>query len=260
MRLLLCLAERPGEIVKTDALLKAVWSEVVVTPDSVYQAVASLRRSLGDDPKKPEYIATIARVGYRLIAPVGPADAAEIPASEREPARPTASRIRGRSRRLVFAAIALAAVIVAAVAAIMGHQRALSPAAQTIAVLPFLDLTSQSMDQEYFADGMTEELIDRLSRIQGVSVSSPSASFYYKNKNLPPFEIGTALGVRYLLDGSVRQSGATLRVTARLLRASDGFVIWTETFERDSQDPLKVQDSIAQAVSERMRSSLDDGA
>src|SRR5262245_11006521 len=69
MRLLLYLAERPGEVVSTEALLTAVWSDVVVTQDSLYQAIASLRRAFGDDPRKPSYIATVARVGYRLIAP-----------------------------------------------------------------------------------------------------------------------------------------------------------------------------------------------
>ena len=72
MRLLVCLAEHPGEVVSIDELLNQVWSEVAVTPDSVYQAVASLRRLLGDDPKQPTYIATVPRLGYRMVVPVSP--------------------------------------------------------------------------------------------------------------------------------------------------------------------------------------------
>lgn len=256
MRLLLCLAERPGEIVSTEALLKAVWSEVVVTPDSVYQAIASLRRSLGDDPKKPEYIATIARVGYRLIAPVGPAGVSPEVAIEKEKPESAPPTSSARSPRSRFVAIGLTVVVLAMVTAIVLRDRAASSATETIAVLPFLDLTSQSMDQEYFADGMTEELIDKLSQIPGVRVSSASASFYYKSKNLPASQVGAELGVRHLLDGSVRQSGATLRVTARLLRATDGFVLWTQSYERDSQDPLKAQDEIADALTQSMRKSM----
>jgi TolB-like protein/DNA-binding winged helix-turn-helix (wHTH) protein len=260
VRVLLCLAERAGEVVSTEALLQAVWGEVVVTPDSVYQAVASLRRSLGDNPRKPEYIATVARVGYRLIAPVGPADTVRKRAVGNEARAPTGrSRIGPRARRFAFIGLAVTAIILAVVVSILALQRAASPAPQTIAVLPFLDLTSQSMDQEYFADGMTEELIGRLSQIPGVRVSSASASFYYKSKNLSAAQIGAALGVRYLLDGSVRQSGDTLRVTARLLQAEDGFVIWTQTYEEASHDALKVQDSIARSVTQSMRKSLVPG-
>lgn len=259
MRLLLCLVDRPGEVVSTEALLKAVWSEVVVTPDSVYQAVAALRRSLGDDPRKPAYIATVARVGYRLIAPVSSPAAAGLLSPES--GRPEIVRPGVRLRRIVLAVIGLAAVLFAVVVVIvtLNHRGASSPS-ETIAVLPFLDLTSQAMDQEYFADGMTEELIERLSQIPGVRVSSASASFHYKSRNMPASEIGTALGVRYLLDGSVRQSGPTLRVTVRLLRAKDGFVVWSGTFDRSSQDQLQVQDDIADEVSRNLRSSLHGGA
>lgn len=255
LRLLLCLTERAGETVSTEALLKAVWNEVVVTPDSVYQAVASLRRSLGDDPKKPAYIATIARVGYRLIAPVGPADAPQVGLVGNDELVGTRAKVVRRDRRIVLAVIGAAITLTAAICTWV-LQRAAAPLPQTIAVLPFLDLTSQSMDQEYFADGMTEELIGRLSQNPNVRVSSASASSYYKSKDLPASQIGAALGVRYLLEGSVRQSGTTLRVTARLLQAADGLVIWTRTYEGDVHDPLKVQDSIASTVSQSMQKSL----
>ena len=125
-----------------------------------------------------------------------------------------------------------------------------------MAVLPFLDLTSQAMNEEYFADGLTEALIDRLSREAGFKVPTATASYYYKNKSLPPAQIASELRVAYLLEGSLRESGETLRITARLTRASDGYVIWTQTFERPKSDKLAVQDEIAQEVTEALRESV----
>jgi TolB-like protein len=103
------------------------------------------------------------------------------------------------------------------------------------------------MGEEPFADGMTEELIDRLSRA-GLRVPAPTAVNYYRDKTLPVADIAKQLNVAYLLDGSVRKSGERLRIAARLMRADDGFVLWSETYERPRDDLLKVQDDIATAV------------
>jgi transcriptional activator of cad operon len=257
LRLLLCLVERAGQIVSTETVLKVVWPEVVVTPDSVYQAIASLRRALCDDPKRPTYIVTLPRVGYRLIAPAGPAEAIEVPEKASSPQAAAPARRTSRRAALAFTGLAVLAAIVAVGA--LDYRRARA-SAETIAVLPILDLTSEAMDQEYFADGMTEELIERLTQVPGMRVSSASASFHYKSTHLPIPEIAQALGVHYLLDGSVRQSGATLRVSARLLRAEDGFVLWTETYDRDSKDLLRVQDDIANEVSQHLKEWMQKGA
>jgi transcriptional activator of cad operon len=126
---------------------------------------------------------------------------------------------------------------------------------RSIAVLPFLDLTNK-MTEEPFADGMTEELIDKLSKIPGLRVPSPTSSFYFKDKQVPVAEIAKALGVAYVLDGSVRKSGARLRVAARLVRADNGYVVWTETYDRPFDDILMVQDDIAGEVAKAMSSSI----
>ena len=112
---------------------------------------------------------------------------------------------------------------------------------KSIAVLPFLDLT-EGMEKEEFADGMTEELIDRLNKIPGLRVPAPTSSFYFKNKRVPIAEIAKALRVAYVLDGSVRKSGARVRVAARLIRADKGDVVWSETYDRPWNDILTVQD------------------
>jgi len=243
MRLLLCLAATPGEVVSIDALLNQVWSGVVVTPDSVYQAVAALRRLLGDDAKQPAYIVTVPRLGYRLVAPVEPLSDA--------PPAPRPARAGSR----MYVVLALGILFVGALAYYLVAAR--NPAGQAtadaaaapkaIAVLPFLDLTDD-MNEEPFADGMTEELINKLSKVKGLRVPSPTASFYFKGKQLTVAEIARSLHVTYVLDGSVRKSGDTLRVAARLVRADDGYVVWSEHYDRPVGDKLMVQDDIASEV------------
>jgi TolB-like protein len=131
------------------------------------------------------------------------------------------------------------------------------PLRKSIAVLPFLDLTAK-MNQEAFADGMTEELIDKLSKIPGLRVPAPTSSFYFKGKQITVAEIARTLGVAYILDGSVRKSGARLRVAARLIRADNGYVVWSETYDRRSDDILMVQDDIAGEVTKALRASIED--
>jgi transcriptional activator of cad operon len=265
MRLLLCLAEHAGQVVSIDDLLEQVWTGVIVTPDSVYQAVTSLRRLLGDDPKHPTYISTVPRLGYRMVASVNPwvDTPLDVPSSAGrvENAMPPASR---KNWRLLAAAAAIPLILILTFV-VYGRigSSARSPAAPvalpvqaSIAVLPFLDLTSESMDQEYFADGITEELIDRLSKIPGLRVPPPTSSFYFKGKTNSVSDIAKALGVEYVLDGSLRKSGSTMRVAARLIRVDSGFVIWSETYDRPLDDTLKVQDDIAGEVTRALRRSI----
>jgi TolB-like protein len=142
------------------------------------------------------------------------------------------------------------------VAGIFIYGKAAGAPPRSVAVLPFLDLTTQEMNEEYFADGMTEELIDRLSRIPGLRVPAPTASFYFKGKRIGLQDVAKSLGVTYVLDGSVRKSDTTLRIAARLVRADDGYVIWSETYDRPAADKLKVQDEIASRVTEALSDSL----
>ncbi|MGH9829447.1 MAG: hypothetical protein ACREDR_40025, partial [Blastocatellia bacterium] len=292
-------------------------SGVIVSSDSVYQAVASLRRQLGDDSRQPIYIETVPRLGYRMVAPVSrvvdqsmgqagegtggslisesehrhresePPSArpsltdvaalhevvekTSIPASTE--AHASAEVLAPASRiRAVFTRVAGVALGLSLVSAFLFYGRpsdrnrpasnasaaSIAPLPQkSIGVLPFLDLTSESMDQEYFADGMTEELIDKLSKIPGVRVPGPTSSFYFKGKKIPVADIAKSMGVAYLLDGSIRKSGGRLRVAARLIRADSGYVVWTETYDRPLGDVLKVQDDIAGQVTKAVRASIE---
>ena len=290
MRLLMCLAARAGEVVTTEELLAEVWSGVVVTQDSVYQAVASLRRALGDDSKKPAYVATVPRRGYRLVARVergrgegdaagasvataapaptvagsasaaaAPSGAAVIASAAAVPAAGAASQPPAPGRRWKLATLlAIGAVLCLAQAASVDPGAA--PPQRSVGVLPFLDLTTESMDQEFFADGLTEELIDDLSRIPDLRVPSATAAFYFKGKQMTVANIARELGVAYIVDGSLRKSGATFRVAARLVRADNGYVVWSRTFDRDSDDVLRVQSDVATEVTQELQATLQSVA
>ena len=267
MRLLLCLAEHAGEVVSIDDLLNQVWPEVIVTPDSVYQAVASLRRLLGDDPKQPEYIATVPRLGYRMVATVTPwTDETSTQASS---ANEPFTDVPASSPRLRAGVLWAAGVVICLALAIAflfhskstkgGPTAALASASQpqkSIAVLPFIDMTEE-MNEESFADGMTEELIDKLSKVPGLHVPGPTSSFFFKGKQIPVADIAKTLGVAYVLDGSVRKSGTRLRVAAQLVRADNGYVVWSETYDRPFHDILMVQDDIAGEVTKALKSSSE---
>jgi transcriptional activator of cad operon len=249
LRLLLFLADHPGETVSIEDLLNHVWPDVTVSQDSVYQAVASLRRLLGDDPKQPAYITTVPRLGYRMVAAVSPwvDDSA------------THKSSAGFSKRhgwMIAFALCIALPLGVLVLIRTLHPKFLSPTPQiSVGVLPFLDLT-EGMHEEEFADGMTEELIDRLSKIPSLRVPGPTSSFYFKGKQIELADIAKSLGVAYLLDGSVRKSGGQLRVAARLVRADTGFVVWSESYDRPAGDVLMIQDDIAGEVSKALKTSL----
>lgn len=259
MRLLLCLAGHAGEVVSIDDLLNQVWSGVTVSPDSVYQAVASLRRQLGDDPKQPSYIATVPRLGYRMVATVSPW-------VDPRPAITDAPK-PGRRIHAGFVRATAGALCLALIAAFIfygksaNNKQPISAAVasqpqKSIAVLPFLDLTDK-MAHEIFADGLTEEIIDKFSKIPGLRVAAPRSSFLLKGKKMAIADVGRTLGVAYVLDGSVRKSGAKLRVATRLIRADNGYVVWSETYDRPWDDLLKAQDDIAGEVTKALRASIE---
>jgi TolB-like protein/DNA-binding winged helix-turn-helix (wHTH) protein/tetratricopeptide (TPR) repeat protein len=266
MRLLLCLAEHVGNVVSVHQLLDEVWADVVVTSDSVYQAVAALRRTLGDDAKEPTYIATLPRRGYRLIAAVGPWNESANAVSLASPLTPVAEFPGGTRpvaaarlpvkwyRWLLLVGLALFAgyfVVrqiwqarhhIAAVPANIAARTSIAD--KSIAVLPFVDM-SESQDQEYFADGMAEEVTDLLAKVPGIRVIGRTSSFQFKGKGEDLRTIGSMLGASYLVEGSVRKSGDRLRVAAQLVGAQDGSHLWSETYDETTGDVLKIQDRIA---------------
>ena len=285
MQLLLCLAEQPGQIHSVEQLLDRVWAGVVVTPDSVYHAVASLRRILGDDANGPTYITNIPRRGYSLVAPVapwiGPAPiaVAKVPIAAAEDARAFPSAVKV-SPQLRWVAIAALAGLILALGYLMIEKpwpmktavektqsapvvRAAKLMHSTfppksIAVLPFVDL-SEKKDQQYFADGMAEEIIDRLANVPDLRVPARTSSFYFQGKSATLADIALALGVANVLEGSVRTSGNRVRVIVQLVRADDGYQVWSQSYDRELRDIFEVQDEIAGAIASTLQISLAGG-
>ena len=132
-------------------------------------------------------------------------------------------------------------------------------APKSIAVLPFADL-SQAKDQEWFADGLAEEILNALAKTPDLLVSSRTSSFRYKGSTLDLPDIANELGVEHILEGSVRSSGDRLRVTAQLIRASDGFHVWSENYDRDTADMIEIQEDLALNIANALKTTMDPDA
>jgi TolB-like protein/Flp pilus assembly protein TadD len=165
-------------------------------------------------------------------------------------------------RKLDFAIIgvlAIAVVLLVTDRFVLHHsvnaQADIAVSAQSIAVLPFVDM-SQSKDQEYFSDGISEELLNLLAKIQTLHVAARTSSFSFKGKDVPIPEIANTLHVANVLEGSIRKAGDQIRITAQLIRAADGYHVWSETWDRKLDDVFKVQDEIAAKVVEQLKVTL----
>jgi len=254
MRLLLCLVERSGQVVSVEQLLDEVWKDVVVTPNSVYQAVATLRRILGDNTKEPTYIANVLRRGYRLLAPVQWVDAApELPGNPEanEGASKTPAKTWRRSPALWWApALPIALLAIAYFVTLKPHK-------PMLVVLPFENLSGDA-NQEYFSDGMTEELITQLGSLdpEHLGVIARTSAMQYKGAHKDVAQIARELGVNYVLEGSTRGSKERIRVTAQLIASSDQAHIWAQSFDRDASDVLRLQSEVASAIAEKIQLAL----
>jgi len=220
----------------------------------------------------PQFVERIAR----LLSPDADAAGTPVPligTRNRAAQVPSAAKTRPASSMLALAILITAVIGVAALGFIAFERmgaRTLPAAApppspspspsvkipeKSIAVMPFLDM-SEKKDQEYFSDGLSEELIDLLAKGTDMRVAARTSSFYFKGKQVTIAEIATALGVANVLEGSVRKAGQTLRVTAQLIRASDGFHLWSESYDRELKDVFKVQDEIAENVVTALKAQL----
>jgi TolB-like protein len=161
------------------------------------------------------------------------------------------------SKRIFFAAAALAALAIAWVAFDQLPREGSAPAARSIAVLPFVNMSDNAGD-EFFADGLSDEILNSLARIDGLQVVGRTSSFQFKGRNVDLREVGAKLGVAKVLEGSVRRGGNTVRITAQLVRVADGFHVWSKTYDRTMTDVLAVQLDIAEQVAGAMDVLLDD--
>jgi TolB-like protein len=219
MRLLVCLVEADGAVVTAEQLLNAVWEDVVVGPASVYQTVSQLRKILGDTGKEPTYIATVARKGYRLVAPV---------------------------RRLK----SMQSSAAAGVSLSASEPPKLRVPMMSIAILPFANLTGDPT-KEYLGDAIADELINTLARDPAwFKVPARSSAFAYKERNVQVQQIARDLDVKAVLEGSVRGGGGRVRISAQLVDGLTGDHLWSRDYERSLDDLLELQDEIAVSIAD----------
>ncbi len=259
-RLLCQLAARPGEVVSLNELLDHVWQGVVVSQSSVYQAIAQLRRELGDTDDEPRYIATVPRKGYRLVAAVEPDGVtAAVPAAATGAAAAASGTPAGR-RVLLFGALGALALAIAAF--LVFRPAAVAPesgATPTIAVLPFDDL-SDDASNEAFCEGLTDEVLNSLARVPTLRVIGRTSSARIAAGTSDIREIGNQLGATHVLEGSVRRTGNRLRINAQLVSTRDSVEVWANSFDRPASDAIQVQMQIARAVVDSLAVQLSPEA
>jgi TolB-like protein/Tfp pilus assembly protein PilF len=217
--LLRLLLERAGAPVSKDALIEAAWPGLAIEDSNLTVQIAALRRVFEEEPGGAAWIETLPRRGYRYVGP------AVAPGNSGTDARAQAPSI-----------LAL-------------------PDKPSIAVLPFSNLSGDA-DQEYFADGMVDDIVTGLSRIKWLFVIARNSTFTYKGRAIDVKQVGRELGVRYVLEGSVRKSADRVRVTGQLIDTATGAHVWAERYDRRSDDIFALQDEIALSVVGAIEPSL----
>ena len=258
---LLVLVERAGHIVDKEELLEKVWPGVFIEEGNLSRHIFNLRQVLGDSPDGRKYIETIPRRGYRFVASVR--EDGETTASDRAPApasRPAQSASQVDVKKTLW--IAPLAVLIALTVTAMLVSRRLwlqkAPAERAmLAVLPFVNLSGDPRE-DYFADGLTEEMIAQLGQLQPakLGVIARTSIVRYKGTKETVAQIGQELGVGYLLEGSVRRGGDRVRVTAQLIQAGEQTHLWAETYERPLTDVLSIQREIAEKITHSLSIQL----
>jgi TolB-like protein/DNA-binding winged helix-turn-helix (wHTH) protein/Flp pilus assembly protein TadD len=267
-QLLAMLLERPGELVSRDELRAKIWPQTIVDFDhGLNKAISKIRDALGDSAENPRFIETVARRGYRFLADVavvqdGPAERAAgdpvLQADAGSLARPEAgisSRGPSRTRAWRLFGFGSALVLAAALSWFLYTSKDSAPTIRSLVVLPLKNL-SGDVSQDYFTDGMTEELTTQLGRISALRVISSRSAMLYKGIDKPLADIARELSVQAVLEGSVLRSGDRVRITAELIRVPADQQMWAQSYEGELRDTLALQSEVAQAVAEQIRATL----
>jgi len=269
------LVEHAGQVVTQDEILEALWPETYVNPEILRKYILEIRKALGDRPNNPEFIETVPKRGYQFIAAVTDESTAERPdaltshateeqgtrkndgsaiaASERE----SSSGKRGLWKLVIIALLAIVAAAGLGLYLLLARSGRNAPPLtdKSIAVLPFADM-SPARDEEYFSDGLAEQLINDLGKVSGLKVIGRSSSFQFKDRSEDARDVGRKLAVANVLEGSVRREGNHVRITTELIKADDGFQLWSETYDREIKDIFAVQDEIALAATQALQLKL----
>lgn len=259
MAVLVCLAEKPGKVTSREALEARAWAGTVVGYDAVSGSIIKLRKALGDDAHNPQYIETVSKKGYRLIAPVSNSDgqAQSAAAAPNQPANQT--RQDKKSRWLT--AIAGIALVTLAFLAIgprpSNPPDPVSGKTPSVVVLPFKNLSGDPK-QDYLSDGLTDDLITDLSKVNDLRVVARQSSEFYKHNPAEIKDIARQLKVSYIVQGSVRKSDKRFRINVQLTNTNSNQSIWAERFDVHAKDIFKAQDQITRKVMDAMVVTLSN--
>src|SRR5229473_8687874 len=272
------LLEREGKIVTREEIKAKLWANdtVVDFDHSINATIKTLRRALGDSADNPRYIETLARRGYRLMLPVQYLESAPETAWEKDRERRERSaaemsentaRVQEKVQRQISshwwkAAVALASVVILVGAGYITwrHFRDITPPRSQkirLAVLPFQNLTGDP-NKDYLADGLTEEMISQLGRLnpEQLGVIARTSVMGYKHNDVRLDQIGRDLSVQYVLENSLRESGNHIRLTAQLIQVKDQTHLWSQDYDYPAKDILNVEDDVAKAVAREIRVRL----
>lgn len=236
---LLCLlARQAGKLVTKDQMIEEIWGGRIVAEATIDGLVASARKAVGDDGRRQAVIATVIRRGIRLVVPVQVSDSVDAPIEMSQVQAP-----------------APAVSPVAMTAPLQHNHPTLMP---TLVVLPF-KIASEGLD-DYFCDGLTEDVIANLTHFRELRVIASGSSFHFKSRDIPLAEIAEKLGAGYVVDGSVRREGQQLRVAVQLIEAASGVSLWADRYDRQLEDIFAVQDTITHMIVASLGVRMQDTA
>lgn len=294
MEVLCVLARTPGEVVSRNDLIEEVWAGSYVTDEVLSRAISVLRSQLGDDRRNPDYIATVPKSGYRLIMDVAPLvrePAVQSTAAAAEAGSPAATSAGavpadvpwGLRKWLPHAGVLVLVMLLVAVSYLFKEQAPPPPldprsptlfedlsdwfeliisgdtapeAVTDIAVLPFGDLSEQA-GNAFLSDGLTDELINSLGQLDGLKVVARSSSLSFRNRHEDVRAIGDILKVQAVVEGTVKRSGNRIRISAQLSGTRDGYVLWSQTFDRKLEDLLALQAEISAEIVAALKGKLE---
>jgi TolB-like protein/DNA-binding winged helix-turn-helix (wHTH) protein/Tfp pilus assembly protein PilF len=255
-QLLLALVERPGEVVSREELRQRLWPDgtFVDFDHSISSALNRLRSALSDSAAQPRYIETVGRRGYRFLYPV----------SKSEPDRSVTPGPGSGSRRTfprylrVALPVGLAVMVLTAAIALPLRSPAAPDSRERIRALVVLPLKNLSSDpeQEYFSEGLTDELVTHLASLEGLRVISRASAMQYKDSRKPLRTIARELNVDAVLEGSVLRVEGRVRITARLVEAASDHHVWARSYERDHRDILDLQNEVTRDIAENIKLNL----
>jgi TolB-like protein/DNA-binding winged helix-turn-helix (wHTH) protein/Flp pilus assembly protein TadD len=265
-QVLAALLEKPGELVTREELQSRIWPRTIVDFDhGLNKAISKIRDALGDSGDNPRFVETVARRGYRFLADVTAIEHPDRPsaaarAGAADPVEAALVRTPAWRSRVplagVLSGVAAVVVLAALLAWFLNVRTDSAPTIRSLAVLPLENLSGDAA-QEYFADGMTDELTTRLGQISTLRVISRTSAMAYKGARKPLAQIARELNVDAVVEGSVLRSNERVRITAQLIRVPADEHIWAQSYEGDMRDTLALQNRVAGAIADQVRATLN---